>query len=77
MPIASPTEYAAMTPADPRHAELVAWLEEQGRTDGEIAKILDQLERYDAQLVNESIFDSIARGDFDLTAFIQKTLAED
>jgi predicted transcriptional regulator len=45
--------------ADPRHAELVAWLTSRGHSRDEIAKILTQVSAYDAQTVKESIFDSI------------------
>lgn len=66
-----------MSASDPRHAELTAWLHEQGHTDDEIAKILAQVDRFDAELINESIFDSIARGDFDLADFIKQALADE
>ena len=63
-----------MSTADPRHAELVAWLTERGHSPEEIAKILAKLAEYDAQTTHESIFDSIETGDFDIAAAIKAAL---
>lgn len=65
-----------MTDSDPRHAELVAWLAERGHSPAEIAKILAKVDQYDAEVINESIFDSIDRGDFDIAAVIKEALGE-
>jgi hypothetical protein len=61
---------------DPRQAELVAWLTERGHTPDEITKILNKLAAYDAQTINESIFDSIDKGDFNIAALIEEALGE-
>lgn len=63
--------------ADPRHAELVAWLTERGHTPDEIAKILAKVADYDARTINESIFDSIDTGDFDLSSLIKEALGDE
>jgi hypothetical protein len=60
--------------ADPRQAELVSWLTERGHSPEEIAKILDKVAEYDAQTVNQSVFDSIERGDFDIGRLIEQAL---
>ena len=62
--------------ADPRNAELVGWLTERGHSPEEIAKILAKVDQYDAEMINESIFDSIDRGDFDIAAMIKEALGE-
>lgn len=62
---------------NPRHEELVAWLTERGHTPDEIGKILDKVAEYDARTINESIFDSIDSGDFNLTALIQEALGKE
>jgi hypothetical protein len=63
--------------ADPRHAELVTWLTERGHTPDEIAKILAKVADYDARTINESIFDSIDTGDFDLSSLIKEALGDE
>ena len=65
------------TAPDPRHAELVAWLAEQGHSPDQVAKILAKVAEYDARKINESIFDSIDTGDFDLSGLIKEALGED
>ena len=62
---------------DPRHAELVTWLTERGHTPDEIAKILAKVAEYDARTINESIFDSIDTGDFDLGPLIKEALGDE
>jgi hypothetical protein len=62
--------------ADPKQAELIGWLSERGHSPEEIAKILAKVAEYDAQTVNESVFNSIARGDFDIGRLIEEALAE-
>lgn len=62
---------------DPRHAELVAWLSERGHPPDEIAKILAKVADYDARTINESIFDSIDAGDFDLSSLIKEALGDE
>jgi hypothetical protein len=63
-----------MSAEDPRHQELVEWLREQGHNSDEIEKILAKVAEYDAQTLHESVFDSISRGDFDLSAIIKEAL---
>ena len=62
---------------DLRHAELVTWLTERGHTPDEIAKILAKVAEYDARTINESIFDSIDTGDFDLGPLIKEALGDE
>ena len=62
---------------DPRHEELVQWLESQGHTETEIRRILAKVAEYDSQTLHESIFDSIDSGDFDLSSIIDEALSED
>lgn len=57
-----------------RHAQLIAWLEDQGNSDEEISRILDKLDEYDERTAHESIFDSIDAGRIDLTAIIKEAL---
>lgn len=68
---------AMSTAPDPRHAELIAWLAEQGHSPDQVAKILAKVAEYDARTINESIFDSIDTGDFDLSGLIKEALGED
>ena len=65
-----------MQEPDARHAELVAWLQERGHSPEEVAKILAKVAEYDAQTVNESIFDSISSGDFDIAGLIEDALRQ-
>ena len=62
---------------DVRHEELTAWLTERGHSPDEIAKILAKVAQYDAQTIQESIFDSIDSGDFDLSALIKEALSDE
>ncbi|WP_425396752.1 hypothetical protein [Aeoliella sp.] len=61
---------------DTRHAQLVAWLENQGHSIDEIDKILAKVAEYDAKTVHESIFDSIEEGAFDIQKIIDEALEE-
>lgn len=65
-----------MSEVDPRQTELIEWLRDQGHTEAEITKILAKVAEYDAQTMHESIFDSINRGDFDVTTIIREALDE-
>lgn len=60
-----------------RHAQLIAWLENQGHTEQEIEKILAKVAEYDAQTVHESVFDSIESGAFDIHRVIEEALKEE
>lgn len=59
-----------------RHAQLIAWLENQGHSQDDIEKILAKVAEYDAKTVHESIFDSIDEGDFDIQQIIDEALGE-
>jgi hypothetical protein len=54
----------------------VAWLTERGHSPEEISMILAKVDEYDVETVNESVFDSIDRGDFDIAAIIKEALGE-
>ena len=66
-----------MTVNDPRHHELIKWLQSQGHTEQQIQRILDKVAEYDQQMMHESIFDSIDSGDFDLASLIDEALADE
>jgi hypothetical protein len=66
-----------MSAEDPRHQELIDWLSEQGHGPDQIEKILAKVAEYDAQTLHESIFDSISRGQFDLSSIIKEAQGED
>lgn len=59
-----------------RHAQLIAWLENQGHSQDDIEKILAKVAEYDAKTVHESIFDSIDEGDFDIQQIIDEAPGE-
>ncbi len=60
--------------SDTQHAQLIAWLEDQGHTPGEIEKILAKVAEYDAQTLHESIFDSISSGTIDIEQLVREAL---
>ena len=62
---------------DPRHQELIAWLQQQGHSESEIEKILNKVAEYDSQTLHESVFDSIDRGDFSIGAIIKEALGDE
>ena len=66
-----------MSTDDPRHQDLVTWLEQQGHSHAEIEKIIAKVAEYDRQTLHESIFDSIDRGDFSIGTIIEEALGED
>ena len=57
-------------------SELINWLQERGHSPEEVAKILAKVAQYDARTVNESIFDSISSGDFDIAGLIEEALRQ-
>lgn len=61
----------------PRHAQLVAWLEDEGHSEAEIASILAKLDEYDQKVATDSVFDSIDAGNLDLLQIIREALAEE
>ena len=66
-----------MSAEDPRFQELVEWLREQGHSPVKIEKILVKVAEYDAQTLHESVFDSISKGQFDLSSIIKEALGEE
>lgn len=59
-----------------RHAQLIAWLQDRGHDNAQIARILSKVAEYDARTVHESVFDSIESGQFDLSKIIDEALEE-
>lgn len=55
-------------------APLIVWLEERGHTPAEIEKILAKVAEYDAQMVHDSIFDSISTGTIDIEKLVREAL---
>ncbi|QDU89836.1 hypothetical protein Pla175_32320 [Pirellulimonas nuda] len=66
-----------MSTEELRHAQLVAWLEDQGHDADAIEKILDKVAEYDDRMVHESVFDSIDAGKFNLQSIIDEALGKD
>jgi hypothetical protein len=62
---------------DHDHTEIAAYLRERGHSSDAIKKILAKLETFDQQTSRQSLFDSVASGDFDLDALIKEALGED
>lgn len=60
--------------SDNQHAQLIAWLEDQGHTPAEIEKILAKVAEYDDRTMHESVFDSIGSGSLDLAKIIDEAL---
>lgn len=65
-----------MSSEETRHAQLVAWLQDQGHDDAQIEKILAKVAEYDERTVHESVFDSIDSGAFDLGTIIKEALED-
>ncbi len=65
-----------MSTEEIRHAQLVAWLEDQGHDDEAIEKILDKVAEYDQRNIHDSLFDSIDAGKFDLQSIIDEALGK-
>lgn len=59
-----------------QHAQLIAWLEDQGHSPAEIEQIMAKVAEYDAQTVRESIFDSINSGKIDIEKLVREALGE-
>ena len=59
-----------------RHAQLIAWLENQGHSEADIEKILVKVAEYDAKTVHESVFDSIEDGGFNIQKIIEEALEQ-
>jgi hypothetical protein len=63
-----------MADASRPYPELVAWLEENGYSEPEIAQVLDGVRRYEERIGLDTVMESIAAGTFDLNAIIEETL---
>lgn len=63
-----------MSSDDSRYQELVEWLQEQNYSAPQINRILAKVQEYDDQTLRDSIFDSIDRGNFDISAIIEEAL---
>jgi hypothetical protein len=50
------------------------WLEQQGYTPDEVAKILARLAEYDQNTVSDAVFDSIGLGTMNLDVIIRQAL---
>lgn len=48
--------------------ELVGWLERSCDSPDETRQIIRRLEKYDVRTARESVFDSVATGEFDFSA---------
>ncbi|MEM6331020.1 MAG: hypothetical protein AAF790_12315 [Planctomycetota bacterium] len=60
--------------SETRHAQLVSWLEDQGHSEAEIAKVLARVDDYDRRTVHESVFDAIDSGSLDLESIVREAL---
>ena len=56
--------------------EIEKWLAERGHSPDEIEKILERLDRFDAKVNRESIFDAMETGELDMDALIKEALGE-
>ncbi len=63
--------------SETQHAQLIAWLEDQGHSPAEIEKIMAKVAEYDAQTLHESIFDSISSGTIDIERLVREALEKD
>lgn len=59
-----------------QQARLISWLEEQGHSAPEIARIRAKVDEYDARTLHESLFDAIDRGEIDLEAIVKEALGD-
>lgn len=57
--------------------EIEEWLAEKGYPPAAIAKIQERLDRFDAQVTRDSLFDAMASGELDMDALIKEALAEE
>ena len=57
--------------------EIEQWLAERGYPPAAIAKIQERLDRFDAQVTRDSLFDAMASGELDMDALIKEALAEE
>ena len=61
-----------MLPKD--RPEIAEWLRARGHSDDHIAKILKQLDQFDAEITRESFFDAMETGDLDIDAIVKEAL---
>jgi hypothetical protein len=57
--------------------EIAEWLAERGYPPAAVAKILERLDQYDSRINRESVFDAMAKGEFDMDALIKEALSEE
>ena len=57
--------------------EITQWLADRGYPPAAIEKILERLDRFDAQVNRDSVFDAMATGEFDMNALIAEALKEE
>jgi hypothetical protein len=57
-------------------SDLAALLRDQGHGDEEVAKIMERVRRYEAEMQLDSVMDSIGDGGLDLAAIIREALSE-
>jgi hypothetical protein len=56
--------------------EIEKWLAERGHSPDDIEKILERLDRWDAQANRESVFDAMETGELDMDALIKEALGD-
>jgi hypothetical protein len=57
--------------------EIQQWLADRGYPPAAIQKILEHLDQYDARINRESVFDAMAKGEFDMDALIKEALGDE
>lgn len=57
--------------------EIAQWLAERGYPPAAVEKILERLDQYDSRINRESVFDAMAKGEFDMDALIKEALGEE
>ncbi len=58
------------------HPEIEQWLADRGYPPAAIEKILERLDRFDAKVNRESVFDAIETGELDMDSLIKEALGE-
>lgn len=56
--------------------EIEKWLADRGHSSDEIKKIIERLDRFDAKVTRESVFDAMETGELDMDALIKEALAD-
>ncbi len=57
--------------------EIAEWLSQRGYPPAAVQKILQRLDQYDSRVNRESVFDAMAKGEFDMDALIKEALADE